>query len=274
MTFPILVIADTHMPFEHPGYLEFLVNIRDTVKPVEVVHIGDVADMHSVSRFPHDPDGWSAGDEFLELRRHLRQYVREFPRVKVCIGNHDARFLKAAFRAGLPTASLRSFVQVMGTGPGWRWKNFWTFPGVLFEHGSGSSRQICLTRALSFRSSYVMGHTHCWAGVQYHNNGKNTIFALNVGCGINESAYPFQYAREYAHKSVLGCGVVMSASEAYFVPMDQRVPTTGAPGSPAADTQRGTSHSQSQPSRPRRRARGPSRMRPHSRPRRRPRAAR
>ena len=61
----VLIIADTHCPWEHPGYLDFCNDIKKRVKCTQVVHIGDLVDNHSISYHEHDPDGWSPADEMI-----------------------------------------------------------------------------------------------------------------------------------------------------------------------------------------------------------------
>ena len=61
----VLVIGDTHLPFSHRNYLDFCVEIGKRCKCSQVVHIGDLVDLHSMSfHDSKDPDGFSPGDEF------------------------------------------------------------------------------------------------------------------------------------------------------------------------------------------------------------------
>jgi predicted phosphodiesterase len=68
----ILVIGDTHLPFELPGYLEFCLSIQKRVKCGTVVHIGDLVDNHAISYHEHDANGKSPIDEMLEADKHLK----------------------------------------------------------------------------------------------------------------------------------------------------------------------------------------------------------
>ena len=44
----ILVIPDTHAPYEHPDTLEFLAAVAARFRPDTVVHLGDEADKHAM----------------------------------------------------------------------------------------------------------------------------------------------------------------------------------------------------------------------------------
>ena len=85
----VLVIGDTHIPFEHRNYLEFCREIQTRCKCATVVHIGDLVDNHSISYHEHDPDGWSPRHEMEETDKHLIPWFKAFPRLKLCRGNHD-----------------------------------------------------------------------------------------------------------------------------------------------------------------------------------------
>ena len=52
----ILVISDTHFPYQHPDCILFLAALRSEYKPDRVVHIGDEIDGHAISFHNSDPD--------------------------------------------------------------------------------------------------------------------------------------------------------------------------------------------------------------------------
>ena len=58
----VLVIGDTHFPFDLPTYLDFLVDTYERYNCNRVVHIGDCVDFHALSYHESDADGYSAGD--------------------------------------------------------------------------------------------------------------------------------------------------------------------------------------------------------------------
>ncbi len=157
------IVGDLHLPFEHPHYLDFC---RDTFRHWKL----------------------SASDEASEASVRLRSWQKAFPVAEVAIGNHDARCFRTAHKAGIPTRYLRDYAEVFQT-PGWAWKFDFRHDGVLYEHGSSSGKYAAFNTAINKRTSLVMGHTHTHAGVLWHANQTNRIFAMQVGCGIDVDAY-------------------------------------------------------------------------------------
>ena len=98
----VLVPGDLHLPFTHPKYLAFCKDVRRVWKTKEVVFIGDQVDAHALSFHEHDPDGMSAGDEKRAAKAGIAEWYKAFPKAKVCIGNHDARTIRLARKAGIP----------------------------------------------------------------------------------------------------------------------------------------------------------------------------
>ena len=70
--------------------------------------------------------------------------------------------------------------------------------------------------------SAVIGHAHSYLGVKYNANPRNIVFGMNVGCGIDIDAYAMRYGKYFKLKPTLGCGVVISKTEAYSVPMSEK----------------------------------------------------
>jgi predicted phosphodiesterase len=212
-------VGDLHEPFTHPQYLDFC---RDTFKQWRVdrvVVIGDVVDSHALGFWEHDPDGRSAKDETDLAKLGIKRWKRAFKDALVCIGNHDARYMRLARKAGIPVQFMRDYADVFDT-PRWEWAYSHEIDGVLYEHGTNSSGKFAaFNRAINKRQSVVMGHTHTTAGCLYHTNENDRIFGLQVGCGIDCSAYAFAYGKDFAVRPALGCGIVVDGSLGVFEPM-------------------------------------------------------
>lgn len=106
----ILIISDTHAPFHHPRTLDFLKALKQKYDFDHVVHIGDEIDMHTLSRYTHDPNGMSGEAEHKAALKFMRRLYSLFPHTKVCIANHTIRLLKKAMEAGIPKRFLRKSV--------------------------------------------------------------------------------------------------------------------------------------------------------------------
>ena len=74
----VLVIGDTHFPFEHEYYLEFCKEIQKKERCGTVVHIGDLVDNHSISYHEKDPDLWSPAGEMAEVDKSLARWFLVF----------------------------------------------------------------------------------------------------------------------------------------------------------------------------------------------------
>src|SRR3989337_1415405 len=93
----VLVIPDLQCPFEHKQAIPFLLAIKNRFKTSRVVCIGDSMDAHAMSRWAHDPDGMSAGDEYMASLRSLRKLYKAFPNAQEVVSNHNDRIAKRVF---------------------------------------------------------------------------------------------------------------------------------------------------------------------------------
>jgi predicted phosphodiesterase len=205
----ILVIGDTHLPFEHRYYLDFCVEIKNRVKCARVVHIGDLVDNHSISYHEHDPNGKSPQDEMKEVDIHLQRWFKAFPEIMLCRGNHDRLVDRKGRTAGLPERAFKQFRDIWNLPDKWRDDFSFEIDNVRYTHGTGLSGDYAHIKAASAnRQSTVIGHTHHSLAGDYLVSEKDRIFGVNVGCGIDRRTYAFEYGRDFIKKQVLGCGVV------------------------------------------------------------------
>lgn len=204
------MIGDSQAPFEHQDYLAFLKTVQIKYRTDTVVHVGDEIDHHALGDYDHDPDGFSAGHELVEAIKKLEPYYRAFPKMMLCSSNHTGRILRRAFKSGIPTAYLREFKSVINAPDGWRWADSWTIDDVIYIHGLGYSGAMgALNAAKDKFQSCVIGHLHADAGVLYFSNGKQVVFGMNTGSGIDAQAYAFRYGKDCRKKPIISCGVVV-----------------------------------------------------------------
>lgn len=215
----VLVLGDVHAPFQHSQTLEFVEELLEQYQPDEVVQVGDIIDIHACSRHDADPDGSSAGDE-LDLAIDFCQDLAELvPEMTIVLGNHDLRFHKAAFRAGVPSAILKGMDEIIGA-EGWLWLSEAEIDEVLYIHGTAFGGEFGHVKAAQrHMRSVVMGHTHTSFGVEYIATRDKLIFGANAGCLIDHRAYAFAYAKEYPKKSILGALIIEDGVKVTPVPM-------------------------------------------------------
>jgi hypothetical protein len=207
----VLCIADNQAPFTHKDYLRFLIAVAKKYKTNVVVHVGDEVDHHALSDWDHDPDGMSAGDELKSALSVLSGFYKAFPKMLLCESNHTSRAFRKAFKAGIPKAYLKDYREFLGAPKGWQWNHKWEIDGVIYKHGLGySGRNGAINAALDEMKPTVIGHLHAHAGILYWANQDALLFGMNVGSGIDVTAYAFEYGKHMRYKPILSCGVVLN----------------------------------------------------------------
>lgn len=215
----VIILGDSHIPFERAGYLEFCREQQEKFDCGTVVHIGDVVDQHYSSYHESDPDGFSAGDELSLAITKLKDWSTVFPKVKVCFGNHDMLIQRQAYSAGLSKKWIKGFNEVLEI-PGWDFDMEHKIESVIYTHGTGTSGENgAFQKALNRRCSVVSGHLHTIANIKWNVSEADRIFAMQVGCGIDDKAYAFEYARGIVKKSIISCAVVLEGTLPIVIPM-------------------------------------------------------
>ena len=217
----VLVIGDLHAPFILPGYLEHCMEQRERFVCNRIVFIGDILDNHYSSYHETDPDGMGGGDELEAAVQLIKPWHGAFPDADVTIGNHDAMAMRKAVTGGISSRWLRKMDEVLDT-PGWNFVEQVDIDNVNYTHGTGQSgMHPAYTRAIKRRKSHVMGHIHTVANVIWSASDHDMIFGMQVGCGIDEKAYAFEYSRSFPAKMIMSCGVVLNKGKLPIVlPMD------------------------------------------------------
>lgn len=206
----VLVIGDLHAPFMLEGYLEFCQAMQKQFNCGTVVQIGDLTDGHSFSYHESDPDGMSVGTEVDVAREQLDKLFYMFPKAYCTLGNHDMLPYRKAKTSGLSKTFMRSINDIWGAPDTWKFVNEVEIDGVLYTHGTGSSGpSAAFQRAKDSRTNLVMGHTHSFTSVQYSASHRDLLWAMQVGCGIDNTAYAFEYGSNFAKKPIISCGVVL-----------------------------------------------------------------
>lgn len=211
----ILVIGDLHLPFCLDGYLEHCKRVYARNLCNQVIFIGDIIDSHAFSYHEPDPNGMSAGDELEAAIEDVKAWYKTFPVADVLIGNHDRLALRKSTTGGIPRQWVRHYNEVLKT-PNWKWHESVVYDDVLYEHGEGGQ---ALTKAKNNMMSSVCGHTHTSAYVHWLVGKKFKIFACQVGCGIDATAYAANYARNYK-KQAIGAAVVLGGHTVFNSLMD------------------------------------------------------
>lgn len=203
----VLVIGDLHAPFVREGYLEHCKEIYKKRGCNKVVFIGDLIDNHYSSYHEQDPDGYGAGEELERAIAVVQEWYKAFPKAKVCIGNHDAIICRKAFSAGISNKWIKDYDEVLGT-PGWDFAQEHIIDGVLYVHGTGSSGKGACKRIREWQTSLVQGHIHTECFIDWYCTKDKRLFAMQVGCGVDDRSYAMAYAKNFTKKYIIACGTV------------------------------------------------------------------
>jgi len=215
------VIPDLHIPGQVSYALEF---IRDTFsdhRVTDVICIGDLVDHHYISFHNNELDADNPIDEWRKAKLELMRWVKAFPKMKLCSGNHDERNVRAAKIVGLPEdIYLKKINDVYDLPSEWRWRTRWDVDKVIYEHGVGSSGMYgAKNTALKLGSAYVQGHTHAHAAVFDIVQARTRFAGMNVGALIDKDKYQARYAKNiFKTEMSLGCGIVYAPDSMRFIP--------------------------------------------------------
>jgi hypothetical protein len=214
------VIGDQHHPFCHKDYLEFVLDTGKRYGVTRWINAGDELDNCALSDYPTDPDGLSPGDELKAALVSIQPWYKAIPVMDIMESNHGLRPFKRAKKSGTPRAIIRDYSEYMKSPPGWKWHPRLIVNEVMYFHGEPHNGQMAaVTAAMKNRMSCVIGHVHSFGGANYSRSFKDEVFGLNVGCGIDDKAYAFSYAKELPQRATLGMGIVIDGKEALFIPM-------------------------------------------------------
>jgi metallophosphoesterase superfamily enzyme len=205
----ILIIGDLHCPFEAPGYLTFCQETQEKFDCGTVIFIGDLFDFHAMSYHESDPDGFSGGREYEKAIEAIKWWQVAFPDAIITVGNHDLIPHRKAYTHGVPSRLTPTFQQIFDAPPGWKFAKRFTLYNILFIHGTNNAK----SRAQQTRMSVVQGHLHSEHSVQWWQSDLDRIFAMQVGCGVDNDSYAMRYGRDFAKRPVLGCGVVLDSGK-------------------------------------------------------------
>ena len=210
----ILIIGDIHEPFSLNGYLGFCQDVYSRYNCNQVIFIGDIIDNHYASYHETSPNGLGGGDELQYAIDRVKDWADAFPVADVILGNHDRLVARRAFSSNIPKQWIKSYNEVLGTN--WNWVERIVYDDVQYVHGEGGTAR---TKAKNDMMSTVQGHIHTQAYTEWMVGNKFKIFGMQVGCGIDRSAYSMSYARAYK-KQAIGCGVVIGGHTAINCLMD------------------------------------------------------
>jgi UDP-2,3-diacylglucosamine pyrophosphatase LpxH len=219
-----LIIGDVHAPYTLDGYLGFCKRIQEKydISDDDVYCAGDIVDNHAISMHDHDPSLSSPSHELNQTIEFLQEWYKTFPKMKIATGNHDALPVRRAVKYGLPEEYLKDYLQVLKAPVGWEMKrDWWLDKDTVLVHGTGfAGKYPHANMAMKKMCNTIMGHIHTVAGVHHIVNERTKIWGMCVGCGIDRNFPAFDYARNFANKPVIACGVLLNGNTPIIELMD------------------------------------------------------
>ena len=212
----VLVIGDLHEPFCLDKYLNFCKDIYSKYNCNKVIFIGDVIDNHYSSYHETNADGLGGGDELDIAIDRIARWYKVFPKADVIIGNHDRIIARKAQTGGIPSKWIRDYSDVLNT-PNWNFIERLVVDNVQYLHGEGGTAR---KKMRDEHQSYVQGHLHSQAYIEWSVGSRYKTFGMQVGCGIDRKSFAMAYGKAFK-KPVISCGVVLNKGRfAQVIPMD------------------------------------------------------
>lgn len=163
----ILIIPDSHHPFEDKRAYELMMSVAKDIKPEHVVILGDFADFFGVSSHSKNPN------RALKLKEEVDYTVERLEEVKALgaknnvfiAGNHEdrlQRYLQDKAPELFNFISLPKILQLDRLGFKYiPYKQHYTLGKMNFTHDTGTAGRYAHYKALdAFQHNVVIGHTH------------------------------------------------------------------------------------------------------------------
>ena len=116
----VLLIGDSHLPYEHIDYLNFCQYVSDYFGCKLHIHMGDFEDHHAISFHDSDSELMSAGDELECVIEKTVYWYKAFPKMKIIDSNHGSLVFRRLKKAGIPISHIKPLKEIYNT-PKWSW---------------------------------------------------------------------------------------------------------------------------------------------------------
>ena len=190
----LAIIGDTHIPFQDEQALELTFDIIDTFAPTNIIHLGDLCDMHELSVFAKHFNENLLAKEIRLSRLFLTTLNKRYPgtTIRWIFGNHEFRFDRFIAAEAKELMGLRGMSLVEQIEPelhdvavsysGLKESYFEYKPNLLVGHWNKVLAHSAYTAKNLLRDvSLVQGHTHR-LGAHFKNGHSVQLAAWENGC--------------------------------------------------------------------------------------------
>lgn len=207
----ILIISDMHCPYQHRDYLRFLQALKDKYNFTRIICVGDEVDKHAMSFHDSDPDLMSAGDELRSAIKALKPLYKLFPNVDLVSSNHGDMVYRKGKHHGIPRKYLKDYGDVLEAPKGWKWHVDLTLSlpnkEKLYVHHGLSKKALTVAQGMGM--NHVCGHFHNDFKIEYASSPSSLLWAMTVGCLIDDSSLAFAYNKNNLGRPIIGVGIVI-----------------------------------------------------------------
>ncbi len=215
----VLLIGDSHLPYEHIDYLDFVKAVSEKYSCKVHIHMGDYEDNHAISFHKSDHELFSAGDELESVILKTEEWNKAFPKLLMLDSNHGSLVFRRLKHDGIPLTYLKPLKEIYNT-PKWTWYEDILLKTALGDvylcHGkSGMYNKL----AKEIGCSAAQGHFHGKFEITWSNSVFHQRFNMFVGCGINRKSMAFAYGKNNIPQPMLGCGVILENGMPLLVKM-------------------------------------------------------
>lgn len=163
----ILIIPDTHVPYQDKKAFELMLKVGKDFKPDHVVILGDFVDFYSVSNYSKDPNRVSLLEEEVEATKEALGRVKALKaKNNVFIaGNHEdrlERYLKDKAPELFNYVTIPKVLELKENGFKYvPYKHSYKLGKLYFTHDVGNAGRFAHYKALdTFQHNIITGHTH------------------------------------------------------------------------------------------------------------------
>ena len=204
----VLLIGDSHLPYEHHDYLKFLKAVSKKMNCSIFIHMGDYEDHHAISFHDSDQDLLSAGDELELVIERTKYWNKAFPKLRILESNHGSLVYRRMKHHGIPISFIRPLKEIYNT-------PHWTYHEHIFLKTKLGPVYLCHGKAAPYNKlakemgcSAAQGHYHGKLEITWCNAVNNNRFNMFVGCGVNRASLAFAYGKNHIPQPLLGCAVI------------------------------------------------------------------
>ena len=230
----LLILSDTHFPYQHSNYFEWIKKIKEKVNPTQIIHIGDLVDFHAISQHLHSAELPNIKFEIKDAIKCIKKLRKIFPTpMPILLGNQDLRIQRLAEKSLIPNSFLKNINDILEIEKNWKWtwhdKLVVDLPNktkVFFTHHF-KSNVVASSKELGM--SLVVGHQHTLSQLTLISSPLALNFALCVGSSINPKHEAFKYQKNFIKRPIISIGAIINSQPViYAMPLNQRGEWTGA----------------------------------------------